>query len=114
MTMPARTPAPGVEADILRVLAAESDARARIDKAREAAAERLVDARNRALAIAERTDLRLLAARQSVDARLAARQADARERAQALRETPAPAGPDSPALRAALEAVAAALTGDAP
>lgn len=103
---------PTVEAAIERVLEAEREARTSIDAAREEAAARVVDARARALAIVGRAEKRILAARQGVESRIARRQAQVDEAARLLREGLQPADRGEGDLKRAIEAVAAALTGE--
>lgn len=100
-----------VELAIGHVLEAERAARQSIADEHSSSQARLAAARVQALAIAERAEGRLAAARRSVESRIAAREAEVDARVRTLRADAAPPSADSERIDQAVAAVAAAITG---
>jgi hypothetical protein len=99
-----------VEACMARVLQSEREAQASIEAASGRAAAAVALARERSRAIAAHAETRLAAARQSVEARIARRQAEIDRQGRGLRENVVAAEAGSARLDRALAAVAASLT----
>jgi vacuolar-type H+-ATPase subunit H len=105
---------PDPDEAIQRILQAEHRAREHIAQCEREAAQLLEEARGRARRLAERTDARISKLRMRCEQLAAQRVAALREEAQGIALAPVEAEVDEARLRAAVERLAARLTGGTP